>query len=308
MVEPKNSPTKKLDELAEANEPWYRRYSKHGEFPWSSSMSLVLHVFLAFLVLAAAKPFLTPDRSPPTVDVINVGDEPEAAPGETDEAPGEEAATPEAVAQEEMQPTPKDVAIAEAAEVAKPDAIKPDIKRPDIKTEAANFAAQANAAKQALAENFKKKPGGGGKGSGATGRAARPARWVLHFKTSSPGDYLAQLEGLGASVAFPLSGSQWKYAINPASNPRFENRNLDNENRLFWVDDRPQSVRAITEHLGIPPAPVMAAFLPLELEERMLKMELAYKNLEEDEILSTQFECFQRGGGYDVMVVNQIPK
>jgi hypothetical protein len=52
----------------------------------------------------------------------------------------------------------------------------------------------------------------------------------------------------------------------------------------------------------------MTAFLPLKLEDRMLQMELSYKNLEEDEIASTHFEVVARGGGYDVIVVEQIPK
>ena len=52
----------------------------------------------------------------------------------------------------------------------------------------------------------------------------------------------------------------------------------------------------------------MLAFLPVELEQRMLKMELAYKGAaSEDDIIQTVFECVARGGGFDVIVVDQKP-
>jgi hypothetical protein len=74
------------------------------------------------------------------------------------------------------------------------------------------------------------------------------------------------------------------------------------------VDDNGPSVAAVCRVLGIDVSPVMIAFLPLALEDRMLKLELAYKGLKEEQIASTHFECIVRGGKHDVVVVQQIPK
>jgi hypothetical protein len=67
-------------------------------------------------------------------------------------------------------------------------------------------------------------------------------------------------------------------------------------------------VAAVCRTLGIDVSPMMIAFLPLKLEDRMLQLELAYNNLGEDQIASTHFECVVRGGKYDVVVVHQISK
>jgi hypothetical protein len=60
--------------------------------------------------------------------------------------------------------------------------------------------------------------------------------------------------------------------------------------------------------MGMSGAPFVTIFLPVTLEERMLELELAFMNLEEDEIASTRFQCMPTGSGYDVKVVSQIPK
>ena len=68
----------------------------------------------------------------------------------------------------------------------------------------------------------------------------------------------------------------------------------------------PSSIGGLNRELGVGSVEFMVAFLPLELEARMVKIELAYQNAKsEDEIQSTIFRCVSRGGGFDVVVVDQ---
>jgi len=52
----------------------------------------------------------------------------------------------------------------------------------------------------------------------------------------------------------------------------------------------------------------MIVFLPLAMEDRLLEMELAYRNFKEEEILKTDFEVIKRGERYDVKIIEQTPR
>ncbi len=148
---------------------------------------------------------------------------------------------------------------------------------------------------------------GGGTGSGAgSGRAGRAARWVLRFNNTNPRHYLAQLGGLKAEIAFPQRGDKYLFFSDLANTPKSTVRDLSDENRIYWVDENPISFVPVANELGVNSASVMVAFLPIDLEQKMLKMELAFKGAtSEDEVISTIFECVNRGGGYDITVVDQ---
>jgi hypothetical protein len=49
-----------LDGLIEAGAPWWRRYSPHGEFPWSATGSLALHLLVVVAVIILAIIFVRP--------------------------------------------------------------------------------------------------------------------------------------------------------------------------------------------------------------------------------------------------------
>ncbi len=168
---------------------------------------------------------------------------------------------------------------------------------------------RSQGAREKLNQNLGGKPGGGGGGGGGgTGRAGRAARWVLKFNYSNANHYLSQLGGLGAAIAFPQRGDQWLYFTDLAGSPSRSVRDLSGEDRIFWINEDPASAGVVAQSLGIGPVTPMLAFLPVELEQRMLKMELAYKGAaSEDDIIQTVFECVARGGGFDVIVVDQKP-
>jgi hypothetical protein len=51
----------------------------------------------------------------------------------------------------------------------------------------------------------------------------------------------------------------------------------------------------------------IVAFFPKELEDELLKKELKFKGLKENEIKETRFRVMKRGNTYTPYVVDQVP-
>jgi hypothetical protein len=301
----------------------WNRYSPHGEFPISTAVSTIFHIVLFALIGMYAVKLLPPEREPVAVATVRVGPDPEAARGEENlPSPGdslvegvpENSPVPDQPPQ--IKPAEK-VAELEAPPIAetgpKPvtEAIARDVQ--DAKSAAARAARALSEAREALQRNLAEKSGGGkrggGGGSGLTGRAARPARWIITFNFSGVDDYLEQLEGLGAVVAFPAQGNNWRFFSKPSSKRTLSvTRDLATESRFYWVNDDSTMAHRVATALGLSGAQFLTVFLPLELEERMVELETSYMNLEEDEIASTRFQCIPAARGYDIKVAGQIPK
>jgi hypothetical protein len=282
-------------------------------------MSLGVFAILLLLPIVLIAPFSQRDPTPPAVDVLYVGEDQNAPLGEGEDFEAEAAM---GAAEEELSDeVPQDMMAEELTEIEEQEQPPPDVKPADQGEEVVEETAVAQSALDRLAQarsqldanlnqGSREGTGGvGGGGTGTTGRGARVARWVLHFNTQSSPHYLQQLDGLGAEIAFPAVGNRWQYFFNVGSpRRRSEIRDLGGENRLYWVDEKPQSVGGVAQVLGIPTPPFMIVFLPVPLEDRMLEMELAYQNLTEEQILRTDFQVITRGGSYDVRVTRQIPR
>lgn len=291
------------------------RYSSNGELPWSTVLTLAFHLVVILLIIVLTVKLQTPDRKPPTVDTVHVAEADSSAAGDAGDtlaADGNEGL--------EQSNQPEQPAPVTPAPTEKIQEVEVDIKpiTPDagpVKADTSSAVQQANAAVSA-AQNLKNKVGknlgkgsGGGGGSSATGRAARPSRWVLLYNSSSGADALAQFESLGAVVAVPDAGDRFRYYSNLTSSPPTSTtKDIKSESRLYWINEDPGACMRITQALGIASTPLVVIFLPLDLEQRMSDMELSFRNLEEDQIQSTRFELVRRGGGYDVIVSDQIPK
>ena len=314
--QPRSAPPA-YDDLFEPRGFW-DRYSPHGELAWSSAMSLGLLVLMILLPVVLVTPFAQRDPTPPAVDVLYVGEDENAPSGEGEDFEAEAAmGTAEEAPAESI---PEESVIGELEKVDEPELPPPDVKPADRGQELAEETAVARSALDRLAQaraqleaNLRKgessEAGGGGGGSGRSGRGARVARWVLHFNTRSPKHYLTQLDGLGAQIAFPEVGNKWRYYFDVSSSRRRSAvRDLTGENRVYWVDGKPESIQGVAEELGIAVPPFMIVFLPVPLEDRLLQIELAYQNLTEDEIRRTDFEVVTRAGHYDVRVSRQVPK
>jgi hypothetical protein len=136
-------------------------------------------------------------------------------------------------------------------------------------------------------------------------------RWTLAFNRADGQDYANQLLQLGAILAVPDPGNPDKYLIirNLKERPvRPTPGDLDQirGERTAWKDDDPSSVRPLAGALGLDPVPEhVIAFFPAKLEEKLLKLELAYQNRKEEEIYETRFELRRSGGTYEPVVVKQ---
>ena len=295
---------------------FWERYSPNGELPWSSAMSLGVFTILVLLPIVLVAPFVSRDPTPPAVDVLYVGEDQNAPLGEGVDI--DAAAAMGADVEEPDAAPPEEVPDEQIKDLEKPEPTVPVVKpEPGKEIEKEREAAEAalsrlDQAKNQLAANLNQGSpdgdrGGGGGGSGATGRGARVARWVLHFNTQSSQHYLEQLDGLGAEIAFPAAGNRWQYFFDVGSpKRRSQIRDLGSENRLYWVDEKQQSVGGVAQVLGIPTPPFMIVFLPVPLEDRMLQLELDYQGLTEEQILRTDFRVISRGRSYDVEVTRQM--
>jgi hypothetical protein len=314
---------------------FWHRYSPNGEFPLSSCSSLGIHVLLVLLLILMGKVLDKHQRPAPGVDVVQVGDEPNAAAGLQAGGPGERTSLAETAPAD--SPSPVDlprqpaeelqtqvVVDASQAALVSDDAVSSEVSQ--AAQRAAQSAARAREglarAKQRLQNNMGgggpaaagggnaaagNTPGGGG--SGATGRAARPGRWILRFRSVSVEDLLNQYAGLSAELAFPTAGDRFRFFYNLTLRPPPSRvQGLEKETRLYWQEDNPQSLTGLTQYLGLPLVSYMLCFLPQQVEDKMARMEEAYAGLKEDQIASTTFEVVRRGGGYDVQVVEQKPK
>ena len=293
--------TQTVDPDAELDEP--PDYDPY----YSGLASFVFHFCLFVLLPFLGAVVASQDRLPPTVDVVQVVDA---------QMDGSEAFSdlPSGLETQEQDTSSSEMAIDVPTQEINKDIqvdVTTEFNESDIQQTADNAVKQARqaaaAAKAAAASALNDNLGGtaGSGGSGGTGRAGRAARWVLTFNTSNPQDYLRQLGGLGADVAFPAEGGKYKYFTNLAGTPTSSLRDLNNENRIYWMDER--SFFEVAQLLGVS-ADVMIAFLPGPLEEKMSKLEMARARergvSNEEDIIQTVFEYVNRGGG-DVIIVDQ---
>jgi len=194
-----------------------------------------------------------------------------------------------------------------------------------------SVAALSKDVREKLRENVN--PGGGRGGTGSDGgkdvgkdkgddkgrgpgkatlnqREKRVLRWAMTFKTQNGIDYAKQLAGLDAILALP-EGQQFRIIRDLSKRPALgEVEDIANINRIYWVDDKPQSVQSLGQALGWPPGTsYFVAFFPVELEEKLLRLEMdaakrqhAGREVREDDIHETKFDVVNNGARYDVVV------
>jgi hypothetical protein len=163
---------------------------------------------------------------------------------------------------------------------------------------------------------------GTGKGEGPgqgtlTQREKRMLRWSMLFNTRSGPDYVAQLRGLGAILAIPVhedgKGRDYKIVRNLSAQPApLLDEDISQIQRIYWIDDKPQSVRDVLAVLGLqlPRLPShFVAFMPEELEKKLYELENAYLQKRyprhsEDSITETKFRISIRGGKYEPEIID----
>jgi hypothetical protein len=283
-----------------------------------------------------------PDVSP--IVVAGGGGDPKGGPGKNtgtgkEEMINQPAPEPEAKAtppkEELVKPEAKPAPILPADKTA----IRPIEEIPSSSMSVSRAAQDKLRSAIAAAGNRSKGRGGpgegGGKGKGVgtgegdlagpgkmnvTQREKRQLRWQLNLRTADGLDYLRQLKGLGAILAIDGPNGELLVIEDLSKRPaKPVAKDLSEINRIYWVDDGTSDGResaygrrAIDEiaralQLSPPPRRIIA-FFPVEFENELLRKELAYRNLPEDEIDATYFKLVPRGRGYEPVVVQQTRK
>jgi hypothetical protein len=321
-------------ELVPQDEKFWKRYSPHHEFPLSSAASVALHVMaIAVLilgaVLAARWGLGDSEKSIP----ISILDDPGGG-GQLDGNPA--AAGGVGAVQPKEAGESKSNALTQAPAPPKETLTDPkaqDLALPEIQEAQGRFIDESNRAVQGLKEldeevrkklfnslagASKGKGGtgtGGGKGAGTgTGSGTAPGegnlsvrqkrvlRWEVNFRVMSPEDHIRQFAALGAILAIP--DPQGRYHVFRDLNRRVGRvEDLSNINRIWFIDRSPDTVAGISSLLRMPQPPVLIAFFPQELEERMVEMEKQYRGQREDELHEKFiFQVVPRGGTYQLVV------
>jgi hypothetical protein len=316
---------------------FWRKYSAHHELPLSVSSSVFLHI-LGFVLLGGfllAFLGLNRDKELP-VDAITVGGGGGNREGVGNNPGSGVLPSNEAVENKDRTQPDKVVENLDKELLKKPEARKPELPVPDpsgvrpiedTSVPDKNLSALGTKLRAQLSGPIAGKgeggPGsGGGQGSGKgtgkgnafgpgtgklTQREKRQQRWLMLFNTRSGNDYADQLMGLGAILAINTPSGEYLIIRDLANRPvHGQVEDIRELNRIFWVDDKPQSVSSLAMALGIRPVPEqIIAFFPPELEKDLLDKEMkAFRGREED-IAETVFKVDRRGNRFEPMVVNQ---
>jgi hypothetical protein len=154
--------------------------------------------------------------------------------------------------------------------------------------------------------------GGHGPGQGLTAREKRVLRWAMVFSTYNGQDYAKQLKSLGAYLAIPDHQDPSRFLVIRDLSTRpahMQHEDVSQIKRIFWIDDKPQSVHSLATALGLRPIPPrIVAFFPEELEKKLLRLELSFGGRREEDIRETRFEIvLVRPGHYEPRVTSQTP-
>ncbi|MFO0844489.1 MAG: hypothetical protein U0797_19180 [Gemmataceae bacterium] len=335
---------------APPEERFWKHYSPHGEAPLSVAGSFAAHAIgIGGLILVAvylAALFVKPTRSVP-VEPVRVFERPGGggsrtggggAGGAAAAAKMEDTGTSQEELPRELQEEPRRPALneAEKSQIAE-----------KFDTESTRFIEQSNSeaskAFARLSDGVRKKLGagqdkgkggtgtGGGQGTGQgkgvgdgkgdarmalTKREKRMLRWHMRFTANSGEEYLQQLKGLGAILAFPLGDENdptFHVVRDLRPGAKATPEDVAKLNRIYWIDDKPRSVQDILRalRLQLPGMPSrFVAFMPEALEKRLFDMERRYvervlrRRFDEDAIMETTFRCVLTGNGFQPELIN----
>jgi hypothetical protein len=149
---------------------------------------------------------------------------------------------------------------------------------------------------------------GDGPGGATNARTKRKLRWTITFNTQTGSDYLRQLHALGAILAYNGPDGSLNVVHDLVQRPLkpVVNEDLQKLNRIFWIDDRRETVEQLARAMGLEFVPdKIVALFPYEFEKELLAKELAFRNRKENDIIETRFQILIRGRGYEVIVMDQ---
>jgi hypothetical protein len=335
----KKPPTVKPAKSAGASPPdeeFWTRYSPHHEFPLSTVASFAIHIIALVLIAVVGIWLISDSKSKPLKELGIVvvgggGGNPDA----TGSGPGGELSQPEEDIGKENIEGPKNPDKRERLNTPLPPVneiveTKDDSARELIQMAGDAVRSQARINKDAQ-EKLRRSVGYGQGGPGRDGgkdrgqdtgrgsdkgagdgskRYERTLRWVMVFDTYNGEDYANQLNGLGAILAIPRGKDKYMVIRDLRKRPaQLIDEDIEKIKRIYWVDDKRESITPLCMALGINPTPDhVVAFFPEKLESQLLSIETKYKGLREEQIYETRFKVRKTAGGYEPVVVDQKAK
>jgi hypothetical protein len=319
------------------DQKFWKHYSPHHELPLSTASSLLIHITgITVLIVGSIVLARLGLGDHPRVEVGEIALDPGGG-GRADGAEGpktgiepkrEAASSPTSGEDARTNlPSPqelKDVNVKPAPIIESARPPERLIEQHDLGT-SGKFAAVDEILKAALDGTASKGRNGPGEkdGSGAgsdkgngkdkgklSQQQKRQQRWVLLFNTRDGDDYAKQLKGLKALLAVPMPKDEKQFLLIEDLSKRpvqTKKSDLATIKRIYWIDDKPESVASLARALGLKPVPsFIVAFFPEELEKDLLKKELAYRHQDEDKIDETRFQVKpKRNSGYEAVVLEQ---
>jgi hypothetical protein len=326
----------KSDAASPPDEEFWKRYSPHHEFPLSTVASFAIHIIALVLIAVVGIWLISDSKSKPLKELGLVvvgggGGNPDA----TGSGPGGELSQPEENVGKENVEAAKTPDKRERLETKLPPIdVMPETKDESAREliqmagDAVKSQAKINRdAQEKLRRSVGYGQGGPGRDGGKdrgqdTGRGSdkgagdgskryeRTLRWVMVFDTYNGDDYANQLHGLGAILAIPRSGNEYRIIRDLKKRPaQLIEEDIEKIKRIYWVDDKRESITPLCMALGISPVPDhVVAFFPQKLEDQLLSLETKYKGLREEQIYETRFKVRKTAGGYEPVVVDQKAK
>jgi hypothetical protein len=305
------------------DEGFWQRYSPHHELFLSLSSSGLVHVaVVGLLVVAGIMAVQLSRHRPITIEVLPVGEgggRPDAGGGQ---APGSEPVEdlPKNLAPAETKIEPAPVAPLNPVDVALPPLVAPEKERPldqglrnsleDLRKMASGKLRPGPARPGPGSEYGPPGDGPERPGGRLSIQQQRLLRWVMIFNIRQPEDYARQLQDLKAILAIPIAGKDKEFQVIEDLSKRPvqpKAKDVTQIDRIYWRDDRPESVASLARVLGITPAPpYFVAFFPQELEKKLLEKELAHAHGKpEGMIEETRFQIRSTAKGYEPVVIDQ---
>ena len=319
---------------------FWTRYSPNGEVFISPLSSFIIHGLLIGIILVGIVGLFGGSKDDSEeIEPVLVGDGTPGGGGgnvmgETIGAPGllskkddvsEDLKSDRTVKPDEPTEDPKIKAPAAPSLPDDPDAVT------RIEKQQKQDASRGVYIKDALAGVAGKGKGGGGRGGGmgegiglgngdkwglgpSNKRGRRVQRWEMIFRINGHQDYLNQLNALGTYVGIPDQNGRLMIVKNLREVPaKWDYEAMIDVNRVYWVDDRPESASGIAELLKIGVIPsMMVCFMPQQIEKDLLKVEMDYAKkygvTKEENITNTQFAVSFRNGKPVFTVKSQTRK
>lgn len=331
---PKPAP-RPATQLAPPDEEFWDKYSAHAEFPISTVATVFLHVAIGAVLIVILTQLMNrgDDKSSVPIKLVEVtggddksGDGSAGSGGIADPIARAEANPLEAIAKNLPDPKMLPKVVEDVKKEIQTE--DPNANLPVAAQNAAAFATIDKKVRDSMLGLGGKKGDGPGDGSGFSGEKgkgpggkgasstlARSCRWVLRFKISSAADYLDQLATLGAIIVVPTPPQNDPCVLfsdlrNPRQRKTVSLADLSVYSDQFKFSEAREGVKsslATALGLGSDP-PSLWVIMPKKFEDELARKERNYRNRREEDIEETVFQMVIRGGTYDILVYDQIPK